>query len=862
MTEPERWDRIQQLFDAVVEMKPAERRAFLMKECAGDDELYAEVLSLVEADESGHSLLDHSPLEVASPLGREYKEPQVIGRYRIVSELGRGGMGVVYLAEREGDDFSQKVALKIIRSELDSELILERFKSERRILAQLSHANIARLLDGGLTEEGLPYFTLEYVDGRPITTYCDKEKLSLRERLVLFLQVCRAVGHAQENLIVHRDLKPSNMLVTGEGNVKLLDFGIAKLVREDSLSDSEPDLTRTGVRVMTPGYAAPEQFKSEAVTTATDVYSLGVVLYELICGRRPYSMAGLSPAQMEIAVTTGEPLRPSKALTQGPDDVQSENDVNQSAEIIASNRGGRVDLLRRQLAGDLDNICLMALRKESARRYHSAQRLADEIERYLDGRPVIARGDSALYRTGKFVSRHRVIVSFAAVLLVVISAMTVFYTIRLATERDRAKSEADKATQVAQMLTDMFQLADPNQTQGEEVTARELLDRGAEQIQLDLAEQPELLSEMLVVVAGVYQQLGLLNQEAEKLDRVLSLLDSLDLRNSPVYADALFRRATLYTEQGQYSVADSVHLLAMKAAERIEGPNSQLMASNMTGLAANLRKQGRFEDAKHWYHEALKLQEQILGPDHLDVAHTLNHLGQIHLTENNLDQAEMVFRRSLSIRRSQLGERHVEVAASLGSLGRLMVSRRRLAEAENVYREALDIVSHLFGEDHHYVGGLSGSLASVLLRQGKLDEADSLFRKSREILLKTLPQDHLNQTFALLGMGSVLVEQGKWRESVPLLEEALTIRRAHLPEAHWQVASAMSALGHALAQSSDLNQAEELLVDGYDYLLESQGAESHHTEAARKRLVNFYRNQKRPDKAANYVPVHDSATGR
>ena len=462
--DPHRWSRLKELFDEACALPADERPAFLEGACGGDAAMQEEILSLFEEEDRVHSLLDGVAVEAAGLLDELTKAGRQVGPYRLVRRLGVGGMGEVYLAERADGQFDQQVALKLVRSGLTSEQILARFRSERQILARLQHPNIARLLDGGLTPEGQPYFVIEYVEGEPIDTYADARALSVDERLELFAQVCRAVTYAHANLVIHRDLKPSNILVTDDGQVKLLDFGIAKVLSEDG--DAQEPLTRTGAAVMTPAYASPEQARGEPVNTSTDIYSLGVVLYELLTGLRPYEVDGRNPAEAVRVICEVEPERPSTAITE----ARSRDET--TGETIGQARGTDVDRLRRRLAGDLDVICLKALRKHAERRYVTADEMGEDIRRHLKAIPIQARAESLSYRAGKYVRRHRLGVLATAAVVLMLAGLVGFYTARLADERDRARLEAEKAEQVAAFLQGLFQVSDPSESRGETVTAR------------------------------------------------------------------------------------------------------------------------------------------------------------------------------------------------------------------------------------------------------------------------------------------------------------------------------------------------------------------------------------------------------
>ena len=441
---PERWQQVKALFEQALERPPDERAAFLDQACHGDEALRREVRSLLSSHDDG--FLDE-PLSLDAPSGDDgaAHTGQRIGAYRLVREIGHGGMGAVYLAERADGQFHQQVAVKFVRHGVDSDTLRRRFRAERQILARLEHPHIARLIDGGVSEDGLPYLAMEYVEGTRIDHYCDAHHLSTNERLRLFLAVCEAVHYAHQNLIVHRDLKPSNILVTEGGTVKLLDFGIAKLLDDNAAATPLDEVPRTGMRVMTPEYASPEQIRGEPVTTAFDVYALGIILYELLAGQRPYRLSGLSPGEMERIVCEKAPARPSTAVTR-----EAQTDATRAAtpEEISRMRSTQPDKLRRRLAGDLDTIVMMALHKDPSRRYRSVGQLSEDLRRHLDGLPVTARPDSFAYRISKFIRRHWMGVAAAVFISLLGGIATTAWQARVA-EQQRRKALTIAQTAIA-----------------------------------------------------------------------------------------------------------------------------------------------------------------------------------------------------------------------------------------------------------------------------------------------------------------------------------------------------------------------------------------------------------------------------
>jgi len=799
----QRWRQIQGLFEEALEIPSAGRETFLKDRCGDDESLIQEVLSLLAADGGQHSLLDNQVSDMVSLSKPKELLGSTIGPYKIVETIASGGMGTVYLAERADGQFDRKVAVKLVRHGMDSEVIQRRFVAERQILAGLEHPNISRLIDGGLTDDGLPWFCMEYVDGNPIDRHCDMRQLSIEERLRLFLTVCRTVEHAQQNLVVHRDLKPSNILVSADGTVKLLDFGIAKLLGEKSAMPP-PDLTHTGMRVMTPGYASPEQVRGDRINTSSDVYSLGVVLYNLLSGSPPYHIEQSSPSEIERVICHTEPRKPSAAITtpEGAEDAQS----------TAERRSTQPARLRRVLSGDLDNITLMALRKEPERRYQTAGQLADDISRYLEGLPVRARKSSLGYRSRKFVSRHRAAVFSAVAIFAVVAVLIGFYTDRLAHERDRARIEADKAAEVAGFLSSLFTVADPNESRGETVTARELLDRGARRIDEELANTPETQAAMMSLMGRVYNRLGMWVKAESLLVKSLDVTVATHGWDSPETADVLYHTAVLVHDLGKFDQAEDMYRNSLAINERIDRGVHFAVANSLNGLADVLKMRLHYRESRDLLEQALAMRIELYGEIHADVAHSMNHLGSAMMKLGESEEAEKVLRRGLEIRRQVYDSYHIEVVASLGKLGSLMMLQGKHAEAEELYLEALTIITQLMGENHHYTGGIINGLARTYLDAGQYKLADSLFRKSRVIMGSTLPENHLSHTYPLWGIGRVLTSAGRAEEAEPMLQKALQLYETILGSDHWQTARGRGALGICRSKLGRYREAHLLLT--------------------------------------------------
>lgn len=829
-----RWQRIQTLFDAALERPPEAREAFLVDACGDDAALLAELRALLAADAADHSFLDGAAVDaltggdLAALTGDASREGDTIGPYRILRTVGSGGMGRVFLAERSDGAFQQQVALKLIKRGMDSEQILGRFRTERQILARLQHANIARLYDGGLTGEGQPWFTMEYVDGRPIDRYCRETDLGLRGRLTLFREVCAAVGHAHRNLVVHRDLKPSNIQVTPEGRVKLLDFGIAKVLG-DGEGDGGAALTHTGLRVMTPEYASPEQVRGEPVSTATDIYSLGMVLYELLTGERAYRLERRSAAEIERVVCDTAPSRPSTALRRSAADGAPR--------------------WRRQLRGDLDTICLKALQKDPARRYRSVEALDDDLQRYLDGRPVLARPDTLAYRSWKFVRRHTLGVAVA----VLFAGLVGFYTVQLGVERDRARLEAAKARQVSDFLVGLFEVADPGRTRGEQVTARELLDRGAERLDAQLAGQPEVRASMMEVMGQVYHSLGLYGRADTLFSRSLALRAADGPGNPLPVAVALDHLGKIAHAQGDYPRADSLFTRALSRYDGHPGAAPAILAAMLFNRANLLQDMGEYDAAEPLYRRSLDLRVEWLGPDDVATAQTQNGLGKLLQDRGDYAAAEILLRAALATRKARFGRLHRDVAQSHGDLAFLLQDTRRLDEAEPLFREALAIDRALYGDDHPDVATDLYNLANLLHNKGDHRAAVPLYREVLAMDIRQLGPEHPYVALSRNNLAGVLAALGERAEPESLYFGALELQRRVLGAEHPEVATTMSNIGDFLRRNGEIERARPWLDAALDLRRRLLGADHPHVAITLNHLGDLYLAAGRPAEAEPYL---------
>lgn len=845
-----RWSKVQELFEQALELKQEQVKPFLDEACGGDLELRNELLALLEADAEQSSLLERQAVELLDVQSIADLSGQQIGPYTLIKQIGYGGMGAVYLAERSDKQFKQQVALKLIKKGMDSAEILQRFQSERQILARLNHPNIATLYDGGVTDDGLPYFTMEYIKGEPIDTYCDKKHLSIRERLELFLNVLQAVQYAQRNLIVHRDLKPSNIIITDEGQVKLLDFGIAKLLADNPIDDSV-EQTKTVFRIMTPGYASPEQIKGEPVTTASDVYSLGVILFEMLTGHRPYKTMGVSPAELESVICHTDPQKPSTVVTRIDDTVIGANGADSEKQISDSRRTSP-ERLKKLLSGDLDNICLKALQKAQERRYNSAEQLADDISRYLNGHPVLAKPSTFTYRLRKFVRRNRPYVTATAIAFAVIVALISFYTVRLSRERDRAQLEAEKARRITEYITSIFEVANPSEAKGDTITVRELIDEGAARIEEELASEPEVQIEIMTVIADVYYSLGLLEKSKGITEKSLQLsLEHYGKENINT-ANQFHNLGDVCYDLGEYPEADSLYNEALRIKEGVLEPNDTLIALELIPLGTVARLNSEFEKSRDLYERALEIQEAALTKPHADIAYTMNNLGRLYQVNGMYDKAEPLLVEGLQMRQELWGDYDFETVASTGSLASLYVLQGKYDEAAALYQKAYDNLVHMVGDQHHYVGGIMTSYGTTELFRKNYDRAEELFRGGLNILIDQLPEDHINIARPYEGLGRVFLAREMPDSALFYTNKALEIRRKSLPETNYMIASSRAYLGRAYYLKHEFSAAEEDLTFAYDIYREKYGDGNPSTQVIIGYLADLYQAMNQPDKALEF----------
>ncbi|HEX5042515.1 MAG TPA: serine/threonine-protein kinase [Candidatus Polarisedimenticolaceae bacterium] len=903
------------LLAAALDLPESERAAFLLKSCGGDLALLQAVTGLLRDAERVDDFL--RPGEVLEgPLweraSAELEGPRVVqgavfGSWEVVKPLGSGGMAEVFLARRITGEFEQLAALKLIKRGVDTDEIVHRFRQERQILASLDHPNIARLLDGGVTPDGRPYFVMEWVDGQPIDERCNRDRASLHLRLRRFLHVCRAVEHAHRKLVVHRDLKPSNVLIDASGRVKLLDFGIAKLL--DPTGSAAAPATRTAMRVMTPEYASPEQVRGEPATTAGDVYQLGLLLYELLTGHRAHALRDGSFTEIERVVCEQMPPRPSTAVGR----IEG-----RSGTFVAPRH------LKHRLRGDLDNIVLKALRKEPDARYPTATALADDLERSLSGRPVAARAPTLAYRSGRFLRRHTVGVAAAALIVLALLAGlgTTLWQARI------ARREAATARSVSDFLIETFQVADPSEARGSSVTARELLDSASARLE-GLDPQPDVQATMQDVIGRVYTSLGLYEPARSLLSKSLETRRTLASGPDLQVADTLDHLGVVLKEQGAYApaaeqlragltmrrqllgndheeVAESLRHLAQLAQIQEELKEAQALAEQALAIQRSLHGErdpavalalkdlalirlqaGETDAAAEDLEAALRIQRSALAPDHPALADTLNALGMTEQNRNRPGQAEAAYREAVAIRTRVLGARHAHTATARNNLAALLYQKRDFAAAAPIFRENLEQQRETLGPDHPSVATSMTNLGVVLVNLGDLNGAEQLYRDALRIRTATygdhhrtvattryylgrvlrdrgyvlqaealmrqsmpdIPESDSNRAALSLDLGEMLLQEDRLDEARPLIEDAVRLHAAVDGPDHWRTAAARSGRGACRARSGDLAGAEDDLGAAWAVLRE-RPEDDPRRAVARERLAALYRRSGREREAA------------
>jgi non-specific serine/threonine protein kinase/serine/threonine-protein kinase len=722
-----------------------------------------------------------------------------IGPYRLLRVLGEGGMGQVWLAEQKSP-IQRTVALKLIKAGMDTKAVVARFESERQALALMDHPNIAQVYEAGSTPEGRPYFVMEYVPGLPITEYCDKHRLAMKERLELFMRVCDAVQHAHQKAIIHRDLKPSNILVEQQGDnavPKIIDFGLAKAMAQRLTENTV--YTELGVLVGTPEYMSPEQadLRTQNVDTRTDVYSLGVILYELLVGALPFDAKMLRAAGLEAILRMIREETPPKPSTK----VRL---MGASSAKPAERRNEQPHSLARRLQGELDWIALKALEKDRARRYGTASELAADVQRYLRNEPVVAGPASAMYRMRKYVTRHR----FGAAAAAVFAGLLIAFAVTEAVQLQKIQRERDRANRVSDFMTQMFRVVDPSEARGNTITAREVLDKASKEIDTGLARDPELQAELLYTMANVKMNLGLYRQAEEQFRRTVEIRQKTLGANHVETLRATDRIALMLYRQGQYERAVTLERETLEKLRKLYGAENGATLEAMNDYGLFLQASGNREEGERVDREAIEVERRVLGPEAPLTLTTMSNLAIVlHLT-GRYAEAEQTFRTVYETRKQSLGAGAPDTITAGGNLALTIAAQGRLAEAEALDREMLQQLIRVLGPEHAFTLNVMNNLADVLISEGKLPEAEKLNRETLEISQRVLGPEHPETIITFANLCSTLANEGA-PDTDKMCAQVVELRKKVLGPEHPDTLKAMVNFAAILGMEKKYVEAEK-----------------------------------------------------
>lgn len=824
----QRWGSVKELLHQALQLAPESRDAFLDEACSSYASLRAELASLLAAEEDVRSSFMQSPVLAKEWLGVEpygvapasVLEPgqTFSGRFQLVRKLGEGGMGQVWLVEQTSP-VRRQVALKLIRAGMYDQSTVQRFRAEWQSLAIMDHPAIAKVFDAGTTDQGQPYFVMEYVAGLPIHEYCDQKKLTIKQRLDLFIQACDGVKHAHQKAIIHRDLKPANIIVAevdGRPMPRIIDFGLARAAQ--LRLDGQSLFTQAGHFVGTPAYMSPEQATPDGqdIDTRTDVYSLGVVLYVLLTGGLPLEVNQQPLFEVLQRLREEEPARPSTKVS---------SDRHGSTRAAAARRTEAAQLAG-LLRGDLDWITMKAIEKDRARRYATPTELAEDVRRYLNHEPVTARPASAIYRLQKYARRHRVRVGVAALLMLLFAGFAVLQAVqirRITRERDRANRERDRATRITDFMTSMFKVSDPSQARGNSVTAREILDKASADMGKGLAQDPEVQAQMMDVMARTYMNLGLYPRAHELAKGALDSRVRLLGANDPKTLESMSQLGWVLIQEGHYRDGENLEREAIDSERRVLGAENPLTLETMGNLAATLGLEGHQDEQDRLIQQVVEIESRALGRENPQTLSAMHKLAVAQWSQGRYRESEQSYRQLVEVERRVLGPDHPQTLGSMANLASALEAQGQSAEAEKVYREALAGLQHVLGPEHKNTALVMTRLAEVLVDEGKDAEAEKLYRDALAIRLRNLGPEHADTLQSRINLAELLLKQGHVQEAEEMQKETMAISvrvlGAENPQALW----VQSDLSETFTRERQYSKAERIAKEAFEIELRKLG---------------------------------------
>jgi len=853
--QPENWGKVKALLDEVLELAPSERQSFLDK-FELNTEIRAEVESLLAFENESEDLMRLSAVEFSKDFfdGGETRNPlngQQIGNYRIVRELGQGGMGAVYLAQRADGKFEQKVALKLLKREMNTAALRRRFQQEREILASLEHPNIARLLDAGTTDDKIPFLAMEYVEGLPIDEYCNKHNLNLNERLDLFRKICSTVNFAHRNLIVHRDLKPSNILVNEEGIPKLLDFGISKILSAEFEQLNSATVTKLGV--MTPGYASPEQLQSRSVTTATDIYSLGVILYELLSGHRPFETKEGDLKEIYKAVLENDPPPPSSVIWDrgfGLADLESETKFKSNRTKNQHKETNPQSAIPnpKSLAGDLDNIVLKALRKEPERRYSSAENFADDIHRHQRGLPVTARPNTFSYRAEKFFKRNKAgVIGGLLLILAIIGGIiaTLWQTSIARAERDRARVEAEKAEKINVFLQNVLNLSNPfwisaNPDSKVDATVVQALDEAAQKVETDLDGQTEIQAEIYYTLGKTYMGQGKFEKAQAQLEKSLEKFSRLSPENSQKKMQVRLILGELIAYQGiesdnEPAAAELVEYFRANLDKNVE--NKKWLAMALSDLGIAVARKGKFAESENFLRQSIDHSLTLNGQDRWIYVQATGDLGDLLVEQGKTDEAIGLYKSAIQEGSKLSDKPRPEIDNGYYDLGRVYKRLENYPEAQENIQKAYEIFKKTLGEETVQTSMTRKQIAELYYLQGDYENARAEIGEVLKVINKVVPEKpNLYSLYAEEVLANILTKTGEAEKAEKIMRRIVVSYHQLLESPQADIASANKSLGESLIAQKKFAEARKVLTESEKEFVETVGGEAMQTKKCRELL--------------------------